>query len=156
MTTIRTAGRDDTALLARLNRDVQDLHVAAEPDLYATPGQSDVEAWFRDQLDSPEVRILIAEAGDAAGYAVVRILDWPGHVFARPRRIALIDQIGVGAEHRRRGVGRALMDAAERLAGEEACDQIQLDVRAFNGDALRFYEKLGYRPVMHRMSRSLR
>lgn len=154
--TIRTATAGDAALLVRLNREVQDLHVAAEPDLYATPDAADVEAWFRAQLGSPDVRILVAETGEAAGYAVVRIIDWAGHVFARPRRIALVDQIAVGAAHRRHGVGRALMEAAERLAGDQACSEIQLDVRAFNGDALAFYQALGYRPVTHRLTRSLR
>jgi ribosomal protein S18 acetylase RimI-like enzyme len=158
MVTIRTASVDDAAHLARLNIEVQDLHVAAEPELYATPGAGEVEAWFRAQLEAAEVRILLAESavGAAVGYAVMRVVDWPGHVFARPRRIALVDQISVSAQHRRLGVGRALMEAAERLALEEECTAIDLEVRAFNGEAIRFYEALGFRQTTHRLSRSLR
>ena len=54
--------------------------------------------------------------------------------------------IGVAAEQRSRGVGRALMDHAEGALFRETQD-IFLLVSDFNEDAQRFYQRLGYRPV---------
>src|SRR5262245_5901107 len=41
-----------------------------------------------------------------------------------------INYLGVEPEHRRRGVGRALMEEAERLLRESGCPKINLQVRA--------------------------
>lgn len=46
--------------------------------------------------------------------------------------------------HRRRGVGRALVDEAERLLLGMGCPKVQLMVREGNETVLGFYDELGY------------
>lgn len=52
----------------------------------------------------------------------------------------------VNPDHRRRGVGSALMRYAETYARHRGDRQIGLQVFQFNQPALNLYEKLGYRP----------
>jgi putative acetyltransferase len=50
----------------------------------------------------------------------------------------------VAASHRRRGVGRALMEAAEAWAREVGVRKLELHVFPYNGGAIALYESLGY------------
>lgn len=53
--------------------------------------------------------------------------------------------LGVAPEHRRAGVGRALMRRAESLLTRFGCPKLNLQVLATNPEAVGFYERLGYR-----------
>ncbi len=142
---IRRAVSEDAPLLAVLNRQVHDLHVAAEPEVYRDPDPSELVAWFRERMRNGDMA-LIAHDEEPLGYLMARTIDRPGHLFAHPRRFLLVDQVAVHTTFRRRGVGRALMAAAEDLAQERGLDMVELDVRAINHDALSFYATLGYQP----------
>jgi ribosomal protein S18 acetylase RimI-like enzyme len=55
-----------------------------------------------------------------------------------------INYLAVHPDHRRRGLGRTLMAAAEeRLAGL-GCPKVNLQVRGANRDAVEFYRRIGY------------
>jgi ribosomal protein S18 acetylase RimI-like enzyme len=56
-----------------------------------------------------------------------------------------INYLAVEPPARRRGVGRALMAAAERLLRAAGCAKINLQVRTGNTGVVAFYEQLGYR-----------
>jgi ribosomal protein S18 acetylase RimI-like enzyme len=156
MLEIRPARAGDVAALARLNAEIHAIHMAAVPDRYRQPTAAEVEEWFRAALADEAVAVLVAELdGAAAGYAVVRRVDAPGHIFAPPRRIAEVDQLGVAAAARRRGVGRALMAAAEQEGRAWGAAAVGLSVVGFNRDALRFYQALGYETWLTRLARAL-
>jgi len=55
-----------------------------------------------------------------------------------------INYLGVDPKYRRRGIGRALMDEAERLLRAEGCPKINLQVRTANAEAIEFYRRIGY------------
>jgi ribosomal protein S18 acetylase RimI-like enzyme len=55
-----------------------------------------------------------------------------------------INYLAVDPACQRRGIGRALMDEAERLLRAEGCPKINLQVRTANTDAIEFYRRVGY------------
>jgi ribosomal protein S18 acetylase RimI-like enzyme len=55
-----------------------------------------------------------------------------------------INYLAVAPEHRRQGLGRALMAEAERLLSAAGCPKINLQVRSGNAEAIAFYERVGY------------
>lgn len=57
-----------------------------------------------------------------------------------------IATVGVLPEYRGKGVGRALIDACEK---QLSLPRIRLSVRHSNHEAIRIYEKAGYRSVDH-------
>jgi ribosomal protein S18 acetylase RimI-like enzyme len=58
-------------------------------------------------------------------------------------RRGLIYHLAVRSDYRRRGLGRALMAAAEDRLCQQGCLKYYLLVHRDNTDAIRFYEKLG-------------
>jgi len=55
-----------------------------------------------------------------------------------------INYLACHPNHRRRGVATTLMAEARRILLERGCPKINLQVRAGNESAVRFYESLGY------------
>ena len=89
---------------------------------------------------------------------VVGTVSMGGHGFQRPRSLRLF-ALDVGAAFRRRGAGTALVKAVEAIASGRDLDEVNLEVAIDNRDAIRLYERLGYRrhggPVMDRWERRL-
>jgi GNAT superfamily N-acetyltransferase len=57
-----------------------------------------------------------------------------------------LEDLFVLADHRGRGVGRALLAHLARLAVERGCGRLEWAVLNWNQEAIRFYERLGARP----------
>ncbi|MGN6136335.1 MAG: GNAT family acetyltransferase [Aureliella sp.] len=55
-----------------------------------------------------------------------------------------VNYLAVDTNHRRKGLGNALMAEAERLLREIGCPKINLLVRRDNKEVIAFYEKLGF------------
>jgi ribosomal protein S18 acetylase RimI-like enzyme len=152
---LRRATLDDAATLARLSRWVHDLHVGAEPEVYVPAEAAQVEAWARERLAAPGVRAVVAELdGAPVGYVVTTEIRRAGTPLAAPRAFLLVDELAVAPTARRRGVGRALMDAAHGLARASGLPRVELDVRSWNEAALGFYRALGYAPLHLRLGRA--
>jgi ribosomal protein S18 acetylase RimI-like enzyme len=63
--------------------------------------------------------------------------------------------VAVSPEHRRKGIGRALMSWVEGDLAKMGCPKLNLQVRASNPNAVSFYKRLGYE-VEERVSMSKR
>jgi ribosomal protein S18 acetylase RimI-like enzyme len=87
---------------------------------------------------NPKGALIVADRGDhLAGYALL--------TFRSGTALARLYSIAVSPETGRTGVGRALMQAAEKAAIERDCIVLRLEVRADNHGAIALYEKLGYK-----------
>jgi len=56
-----------------------------------------------------------------------------------------INYLAVCPEHRRRGLGRRMVEEAQRRLREMGCPKINVQVRTSNAKVLLFYERLGFR-----------
>ncbi len=72
------------------------------------------------------------------GYALIRFQ-------ARSARARLYS-IAIDHEHRSRGIGRALLTAAEDTARKHGASSMRLEIRKDNHVAARLYGKMGYQP----------
>jgi len=145
MMRIRPAARLDALLLSRLNVHVQRLHAEAYPDLFVFPDQDDFALVFYEMiLDDPAVYIFIAESPQPVGYIICRVVHGEGNPFMFARSYLYVDQITVEPGEQGKGIGKALMEHADRLAQEEGLPMIQLNSWAFNQDAHHFFFAQGY------------
>lgn len=115
-------------------------------DLYAIeeicfqPPHRFTRRYLRDLIASSESATWIAEEkGRIVGFA---ILEWTQQVKGVN---AYIDTIEVLPEWRRHGVGAELLRRLEGSANAERAVAIWLHVDAENTDAIRLYERCGYR-----------
>lgn len=93
---------------------------------------------YRHHIDNPGAAILVAVDGDALlGKALV--------FFRRNSTVARLYSIAVDDAARGRGLGEALLVAAERAARARGCTHLRLEVRQDNASAVRLYERLGFR-----------
>jgi GNAT superfamily N-acetyltransferase len=58
--------------------------------------------------------------------------------------VALLDELYVSPERRRRGLGSALLQMAEAVTLERGGELLEINVDGDDGDARRFYERHGY------------
>lgn len=149
---VRPVTEADAAILAVLNAHVHDLHVAAEPRLYRPTDSEEVEAWLRETLGAGRSEGLIAfENDEPLGQVIFSKVEHAGHALVHPHAYLMVDQIAVVPGFRRRGVGRALMEAVAERARALGLTQVQLDVRVHNDGARAFYESLGFGEVQRRL-----
>lgn len=93
---------------------------------------------FRRHLDSDSARVLVASANHR------RFLGTALVFFRKGSRKARLYSIASLPEARGKGVGTALIEAAESIARQRRCQTLRLEVRTDNASAIRLYERLGY------------
>lgn len=99
-----------------------------------------------------ETVFLAMVEGRAVGFASVRLVPFLSD--DRPR--AELTELYVDPAHRRRGIGRALLQRVEALARERGATELILLTGLENRDAQAFYQRLGYRAAALAMGRDLR
>ena len=69
--------------------------------------------------------------------------------------VGFVKGLYVDVEYRNRGIGKAMMQEAERWFKNWGCENVVLNVVEGNEGGLRFYEREGYKPVHRMMKKSL-
>jgi diamine N-acetyltransferase len=146
---VRTATIDDLDDLVRLNATVQRLHIEGRPDVFRASTSLEIAAWLRERLAQNERRMWIArDGGMAVGYAIAVLHERPENPFAHALRWIEIDQIGVEPSYRKKGVARVLLERVLADARAAGIHEIRLRTWAFNRDARRAFERLGFETRM--------
>lgn len=97
-----------------------------------------------DTLGCGHPRVIVAQAGDELiGYA----LYFSTYSSRYGRKCRYIEDIFVYEEHRRAGVGRALMEYIFGEAAAEGCLRVEWSCLDANDNARRFYLSLGAVPL---------
>lgn len=135
----------DAALLARLNRDVQQLHHEIEPDIFKPYSESAMTGLFEDILSSSNTSAYVAFVEDApAGYILMSMIYKEETCFRNSYAVVYIEQICVDARFRGTGVGKALVDCAKRFAHERSIPRIEMDYWSKNKNSGDFFRSQGF------------
>ena len=139
MTVVRPAEPSDAAALVALARAV-----GAEPggwlltsDRWRSTG--DERRFLRSVRGHPDAAVFVAEADGAA----VGRLSLSRDPHPASRHVADLGLM-VAAGHRRRGIGRALLQRAVEWARGAGVRKLELHVFPWNGAALALYESFGF------------
>jgi ribosomal protein S18 acetylase RimI-like enzyme len=152
----------DLPALEPLWVSVHHRHAEAMPEL--SPYVDDATTWrerrtlYAELLAKPGTVLLLARDGDALiGYGLAHVMDagetWLADTWVTGERIGEIESLAVLPSHRNQGIGRRLLDGLEQALAADGVTDLILGVLPGNADAIRLYERRGYRPTWLYMSR---
>lgn len=157
--TIRPAILAEYESLSALWKGVDDLHYQALPQIFRDPDEwPSARSLLASLIAGPDSTILIAEADNAiAGFVALKVysINLEQASRMRARRFVIVENMAVDPVRRRRGIGSALLRAAEEWAARRGIADLQLFVWEFNDAAARFYQSEGYATVHRMMSRRI-
>ena len=142
---IRPARRVELERVNALRRQVNALHVAGRPEHFKPGFGPELQARLYEAFDSERFGVIVAaEGADILGFALVQYVHRPEGPYTLPLDFYHVEEFGVDAAHRRRGVATALVTHMKADAKARGFTRLDLDVWAFNDSALAFYEAAGF------------
>lgn len=154
---VRVARDADRPALVRLMGVLNEFEAAIEDNRAdASAAESHLD-WVNGEIAAQGGVTLVAEeGGSVVGFLSFAFEEDPG-TFVRPehRRHALIWDISVDEDARGKGVGRALLEAAEAHTKAAGIGEIRLYVLESNARAQRIYDAAGYRTYERLMAKRI-
>ena len=115
---------------------------------------ADYASFLGTQLEERNVAVLVADDnGGVIGYAYAAVEGYDYMSLRGPAGV--LHDVVVDPEHRRRGVGRLLLDAVLAYLRSRGAPRVVLSTAVQNEPAQRLFAKLGFRRTMIEMTREL-
>ncbi|HEX4684684.1 MAG TPA: GNAT family N-acetyltransferase [Gemmatimonadaceae bacterium] len=109
---------------------------------------------YHNQVVSPNETIFIAERADRV-VGVLRCVDTPTSPVLLPERYCYVSSVYVVPDERKKGVLRALLEAADRWCEERGLHEMRLHNSVFSPDARQAWKALGFEVVEEVRRRAL-
>ena len=155
-TMIREVTLNDVKALAKLYKDLLIFHNKLDPEKYVVPDDEACEKrleWFLEFSDM--FKMLCHETdGVLDGYVVYMLPDKYSSKDSSDVAIT-VNSIVVAENARGNRIGERLIDEICRLAKENSCSRITVDVHLYNGIARKFFEKVGMVPTTVHLEKRL-
>jgi ribosomal protein S18 acetylase RimI-like enzyme len=137
-------------------------HTETMPEL--APFVDDDTSWavrkelYEELLAKPDTLLVLAFDGDAAiGYGLAHVMavedSWVPDTWQTGSRIGEVESLSVLPRYRGSGLGSVLLDRLEAHLRACGVRDLILGVVPGNQDAIRLYERRGYRPTFLYLSR---
>ncbi len=151
---IRPAKTRDIPRILPLWEALAEFHGDLDPALAVERGAAREYAEFlQETIERPDTCVMLGLDDDrAVAFALGRIQLLP--LPFRARRRGWIQDVFTLPERRRQGIGRRVVERLLAWFDAHRVTLIELTVAVGNPDAVRFWERLGFRTYMYRMKRS--
>lgn len=133
MRTIRRAQASDAEALGKL---YSELNTFSKPSI--------LPERIAAVAASDHTHLLVCDDdGDVIATALVCLCQ---DVMFENQPFAIVENVVVGAEYHREGIGKSMMDYIEDFCLQQNCSKIMLQTSSENRDARDFYSAMGYDP----------
>ena len=146
---IRKANEHDIAGINALLYQVHRIHAEGRPDIFRLGNKkyNDDELCAIISDNNTPIFVAVDEGEKVLGYAFCIYEEVKGNTSLMDRKTVYIDDLCVDAAERGQHIGTALYEHVQAEARKEGCQAITLNVWCLNECAMRFYEKLGMKPL---------
>lgn len=134
---------EDYEQVNKLAKQVHELHVKWRPDLFLNVDEVISRDNFREMIQAKEIFIAKKDA-KIVGYITFKIQE-KTNPSMRYRKQINIDAICVDEENRGEGIGTALLEYTKKFGKENNCTDMYLTVNEENENAIKTYEKFGFK-----------
>jgi ribosomal protein S18 acetylase RimI-like enzyme len=141
---IRNAVQEDYDAVNAIIREGQVEHAQALPSVFANVERVVAMGWYRSFSGQSSKCILVADLdGIPVGVAMLEVKHSPAYEALVPRRYVYLNELAVALAHRRKGIGKMLVQACLVWSKEREASGLELNVWEFNQEAISFYQSLG-------------
>ena len=144
---IRTAEEKDIAKIGDLLSQVDMVHHNGRPDIFKI-GKKYSDNELKELLQDSQRPILVAvnQNDEVMGYCFCIFKQYNNNSIMTDIKTLYIDDLCVDEKKRGKHIGKKLFEAAIKLAKENNCYNLTLNVWSCNSSAMRFYEAQGLVP----------
>lgn len=150
MIKIKKAEVGDILGLNELLYQVHDVHAQGRPDIFKKGAKKYNEVELEEIIKNENTPIFVAideNSNEVLGHMFCIFKEVKDHVSLENRKILFIDDLCVHEKARGQKIGQKFCDFALELCKKENCHSLTLDIWNFNEGALKFYERLGFKPL---------
>lgn len=142
---IRFARRDELDEVNRIRLQVNDLHVNGRPDIFRAGFCDELKNHVYERFDAEDSDVIVAlKNQEIVGFASLEYIKRPESAYCLARSVYRVEEFGVDENHRRKGIGKKLIEWIGEDARQKGFDRVDLDMWQFNESALKFYESIGF------------
>ena len=153
---IRLAQEKDVDRLQDLLLSVQNLHANGRPDVFVYGTRKYSDKHVLDIMKGENSPIYVGEIdGEVMAYAFCEIKISEGTQNLKPLKTFYIDDLCVDEKFRGKGYGSKIYEFVKDQAKKKGCYHLTLNVWHLNESAVRFYQKLGMKPLKSTMEQIL-
>ena len=150
---IRNGTMQDYEQVNLLRKEVNDLHVQGQPDIFKPGFCKEMQEYLKEFIDSQDKQLIVCEKdGQICGYAMLEFICKPETAYRYALEYIEVGELGVSKNYQKQGIGKQLMQEVKNIAQQRKIKKIELNMWSFNDNALNFYEKLGFNTYRRHMN----
>lgn len=135
---VRKADLRDIEKIKELYIEGFKLHQGNRPDIFEDKSNDELIQCLKEDINKKSIFYVYEYESKLIGYISF-------HYNEKASKSLWIDELVVDSKYRNKGVGTNLMNEIRKIARENDCDRIEFCCWSFNENAMKLYEKLGYK-----------
>jgi len=150
------ARNNDLEVLNQMMYELHDEHHTACPEHFKTAEEIEQEKSIARYLEIPECLVFVAKQNQKIiGFITGHFCELVSMV-SKPVPMGSVDELYVSPEFRQQGVASQLYKRLEQTFIDYGVEQVFVEVWAFNQNANRFYEEIGFQPHISWLRKSVK
>lgn len=141
--TIELPKIEDFKKVNELAKQVHELHVNWRPDLFLSVDEVISKEYFEEMIQAKEIFVAKMQ-NEIVGYITFNIKE-KSNPSMRYRKQLQIEAICVDEKNRGKGIGTILLRYVKEFGKENDCTDMYLTVNEENENAIKAYEKFGFK-----------
>ena len=134
---------EDFKRVNELAVQVHEMHVTWNPDIFKSVEEVINKEYFENLIKNEEIYIAKVDK-EIVGYIIFNIKEKENSSM-RYRKQLNIDAICVDERYRGKGIGTKILESIKEIAKTKGCTDLYLTVNQENENAIKVYEKFGFK-----------